>query len=307
MKSNTEPNQGAETANSLQPWNPELGRVVRGVKEYSSPKMSVMLSSSTMQPRETKWRMLENKGVHQASIEDLKLCLAEMKSILSDLDHVAYFHPEDGVAQFAQVILADAAGLVLRTWPADADKSVKPGFQNLYVMEGGAFRTRWDREHKSGQRKPGDSKRDFLHALLFFKVWPLYQTNSHDVIKDTCGLHSVNFEKHPFPGYYNLDFVRNLRSFYESAPGLISDCQKNPDDVIRLSWRALLVHFDLFWDLVMDPCIFAGKPSLWEKHSEGAFNGSKSPSKHRPQLKRLLLKMLRSSLPDVIVKTSVDG
>jgi hypothetical protein len=172
-----------------------------------------------------------------------------MACIIMDLKEVAYFHPDDGVAQFAQVVLADVAGLVLRTWPADAAKSVQPAFDNLYVMKGGAFRLRWDRQHTTGRRKPGDRKRDFLYGLLFYKVWPHYQTCSHDVLEDICGFRSIDFTD-IHRSFYDADFMRNLRSFYQSAPNLISDCQKSPNDAFPLAWRSLLLYFDLFWEMV---------------------------------------------------------
>lgn len=262
--------------------------------------------SHAMRVPDCEGHLKESKSVHDITSRDIKIGLSEMEHVLMDLKQVAYFHPDDGVAQFAQVVLADVAALVLRTWPADAAKSVQPTFDNLYVMKGGAFRLRWDRQHKTGRRKPGDRKRDFLYWLLFYRVWPLYQTCSHDVLEDVCGLRSVDFND-VHRSLYDADVVRNLRAFYQSVPNLISDCQKSPKDAFSLKWRSLLLHFDLFWKTVIDPCIFEGQPSVWEETTKGAFNGSKAPSKHRPQLKRLLLEMLRGSIPDIVVKTSVDS
>lgn len=228
---------------------------------YSSPQCSFVVSSAAIQPSDPRCRT-ELKGVHQTSIRDVKNCFSEMELILSDLEAVARLHPNLGVAQYAQLILADIAGLVLRTWPADAAKSVKPSFQDLYLVEDGAFRKRWNREHITGRRKPGDSKRDLLHSLLFSSVWPLYQTSAFDVAQDLTGIRSIDFSQELSPVRYDLKFVNNLRSFYKIVPGLISAFERNPKEIIPLSFRALLLHFELFWKVVIDPQIFEGHPSL---------------------------------------------
>lgn len=301
-----------ETMSNAESWNPELGRIVGGaitggvVDDYSSPHNRWHLMSHTMRVPDCEEHLKESKAVHDITIRDVKIGLSEKENIIMDLRNVAYLHPCDGVAQFAQVVLADVAGLVLRTWPADADKSVQPTFGNLHCMEGGAFRLRWDREHKTGRRTPGDSKHDLCHALLFFRVWPKFQACSYDVIVDACGIKTVDFDDLHHRYIQDPVFVKNLRSFYQWVPGLIESC-KTERDAHTKPRRATLIHFDKFWDMVIDPCIFEGKPSLWDEFTKTAFNGTKAPSKNRPQLKRLLLKTLRGMYPEIIVKTSVDS
>lgn len=287
---------------SNESWNPELGRIVGGGVEYSTPHKRILLFSHAMRSPDAE---TPTKGVHEVTIRDVKIGLEEIRLTLGDLERVAYYHPSDGVAQMAQVILADVAGLVLRTWPADAAKSVQSLFADLYSRETGAFRERWEREHKTGRRKPGDLKHDLFHFLLFFRVLPTVQSCSVDVIEDACGIRSVDFDD-IHRSYYDPVVVKNLRSFYQSVPGLIESC-KSETEAIVLSSRAKLAHFDKYWDMVIDPCIFKGKPSLWNEITKTAFNGSKAPSKNRPQLKRMLLKTLRETHPDIIVKTSVDS
>ena len=291
----------SEAAMSNESWSPELGRIVGGGVEYSTPHKRILLFSHAMRSPDAE---TPTKAVHEVTIRDVNIGLEEIRLTLGDLEAVAFFHPVDGVAQMAQVILADVAGLVLRTWPADAAKSLQPRFKDLYVREGGAFRLRWDREHKTGQRTLGGSKRQLLHHLLFHRVWPLHQTCSFDVITDASGIRVVDFD-HINRCFYDPAFVKSLRSFYRSVPDLIESC-KNETDAMVFSFRATLTHFDMFWDMVIDPYIFEGTPSLWNEFTNGKFAGSKSPSDSRKQLKRMLLKFLRSCLPDIVVKTSVD-
>ena len=280
-----------------------LGQRVDSSDLKCSENSSFVLSSITMGVDTSGGTERDIKLVRNSTIKNVEFSFAELQNLLRDLENVALRHPVDEVAIHAQAALADVAALVLRSWPAKAENSLQPIFNDLYKEAHGAFHQRWALLHRTGGALDGEKKTILLKLLKSFQAD--HARSRSQAIESVAKIRAHNFND---PNCIcDVKLVGYLRTFYQSIDGLIHECKAQPKHATSLAWDAELQHFDKFWKTVCYPYFFHGRPSRWQQETKiSSFAGNRAPSKSELQMKRLLLQMRRESSVGIVAKTAVD-
>ncbi len=257
--------------------------------------------------------------VRQVQTEDVFRCFHELRSCFADLQTIAKFHSDAGVAGVAQRVLADGLMQVLECWPRPPD-SMKPFFRVLYAQEESAFRARWNEFHdktEKGKSRPRRGERKRLagyparKAFVDFLMHLTGQTGHHEMqcFPGDRTKASEFYKEHPARGnevwsamvipYYE-SFGQGMRAFFQSLPDLES--QLASDQSLRWDQTKLIIqNFDVYFKTVVQPYAKKAWPWFAKSHSEVPQPWSKNAgtSKSPGPIRNLLFRQLRSNLPEV--------